>query len=623
MESVQVQRSTNVLGVSAFFHDSSAALLVNGKLVAAAAEERFTRLKHDSNFPSFAIEFCLQEAGISVEDLDSVVFYEEPHLKFSRVLVSLLAGFPASRQSFGAAMKRWLTGLLWTRNRISAELEIDPRKVQLVPHHHSHAAQAFAGSPFPESAILCIDAVGEWACTSIAHADRSRSVPLRTHDAIPYPHSLGLVYSAFPAFLGFRPNDGEADVMALAAFGTPCFVDRIRTIVRLRDDGLYSIDGSYFDFVSSDMSVLKPAFIELFGAPRNFHEELPFDALGDTDPAEISAGARHYADVAASIQRVLEDALIGLARRAREVTGSRNLCLAGGVALNAVAIQRLIAEAGFDQVFIPPDPGDGGAAIGAAWLEYQRITEDAGQISLQPFLGKSFPEPTQEYIEQLDISEWVPAASSSAAATGKLEYRHYDDPGELARDVAEEILSGRIVGWYQGRAEIGPRALGGRSILADPANLAAVRRLAAEVKRRKAFRPFALSVRAEDTAKVFDFSGPHPLPARWMLTVSPVRAETRLQIRGAMHRDGTTRPQICSEADHPAFHALLSSIADRHRIGALLNTSFNEPGYPIVSSPNEALLMFARTSMDVLAINNVLIRKPAAPRADRHDQGAG
>ena len=438
--------------------------------------------------------------------------------------------------------------------------------------------------------------------------------------SIPYPHSLGLVYSAFTGFLGFRPNDSEADVMSLAAFGEPRYLDQLRAIIRLRNDGLYSVDGSYFDFLSSDLNILRPAFLKMFGAPRNFHDELPFDALSDTDCSAASGEARHYADVAASVQRILEDAIIGLARRARKLTGSRNLCLAGGVALNAVANRRLIADAGFDQVFVPPDPGDGGAAIGAAWLEYQRITGDWKQISLQPFLAKGFShQPSQKYIEHLDISEWVPAALSSATTAGTLEYRCYDEACALAEDVASEILSGRIVGWYQGRAEIGPRALGARSILADPGNLDAVRRLATEVKKRKSFRPYALSVRSEDAGKVFDFSGQPPLPARWMLTVSPVRADMRRQVRGAVHCDGTTRPQICSESDHATFHRLLTCIADHRGVGAVLNTSFNEPGYPIVSSPNEALLMFARTSMDVLAINNVLIRKPAAVRPDRRD----
>ncbi|WP_316235411.1 MULTISPECIES: carbamoyltransferase [unclassified Bradyrhizobium] len=597
------------MGISAFFHDSSAALIVEGKLVAAAAEERFTRLKHDSNFPTRAIAFCLEQGDLSAHELDAVVFYEEPHTKFTRVLVSILASFPHSAGAFVGAAKGWLKKYLWTLNAISRELDIDPRKVRMIPHHLSHAAQSFAPSPFERAAILTLDAVGEWVCTAISVGDRSSPVPLRTCETQSYPHSLGLLYAAFTGFLGFRPNDAEASTMALAAFGTPRFRDELQSVISLDEEGRYAIDPYMFDFLQPDLRVLTPQFRKMFGEPRPFGQPWPFDAMADADQ-EVSAEDQKYADIAASLQEATEDALLKLARRAQRLTGARKLCLAGGVALNACAVGRIIRESGFEDVFVPPDPGDGGAAIGAAWVEHARLCGRADSVAISPYLGLADPtEPGADFVGQLDLSEWVPGVAGASGMPVRIETHSYKDMHQLAERVAEDLLAGRIVGWCQGRFELGPRALGARSILADPSDLGTAHRLSREVKRRQSFRPYALSVREEDASRLFEDARPDSYPARWMLMVEPVRKDVLPLVRAGVHRDGTTRPQICTRDDNPGFHALLNAIARKRGLGALLNTSLNEPGYPIAATGQEALLIFARTSMDTIAINNIVIRK--------------
>lgn len=607
----------NVLGISAYYHDSSAALVADGELV-VAAEERFTRLKHDSNFPHFAVRFCLEQAGLTAQDLDAVVFYEEPHTKFTRVLSSTLAGFPRSRPYFVSAVKQWLGGKLWTHNEISVALDVHPDKVRFVPHHHSHSAQAFYASPFEEAAILTVDAVGEWTCTSIGHGRRSGATGIETLESVPYPHSLGLVYAAFSAFLGFRPNDGEASTMALAAFGRPRFVPQVRRIVRLEPDGSYTIDHRMFNFLSAENDLFTEEFIQLFGRPRDYRNALPFDSLDDLGSSRrpVSEDDQRFADVAASIQSVLEEAILALADRAHRLTGSDRLCFAGGVALNAVANTRVIGESKFREVFIPSDPGDGGAAVGAALAEYYaEANGSAKRVSWSPYLGKSFDEDgdsLRTIIEEVNPADWN--AYLMEGCTGitreELETEEIGSFDDLVEAIAGEIAAGRIVGWIQGRFEVGPRALGNRSILADPQSLETARRLSSKVKSRAAFRPYALSIREEDVAQVFDFDGPIPNCARWMQMVKRARPEAEAKVRGALHCDGTSRLQVCSAEDNPQFHRLLTAFgAKRGGLGALLNTSFNDSGYPIVASPSEALLMFARTDLDTLVAHRLVIRK--------------
>jgi carbamoyltransferase len=607
-----------ILGISAYFHDSSAALVYGGELV-AAAEERFTRLKHDSNFPHHAIQFCLDQAGVTAQELDAVVFYEEPHVKLTRVLSSTIAGFPASRPFFVNAIKQWLGGKLWTHNEISAALDIHPDKVRLVPHHLSHAAQAFCASPFDEAAILTMDAVGEWTCSAISHGRRGNQghgVTLETLVSIPYPHSLGLVYAAFSAFLGFRPNDGEASTMALAAFGQPRFAAAVRRVLRVEPDGTYTVDDRMFRFLSSDTDLFTPAFLDLFGQPRDFRKPLPFDSLDDHfGSREVTADDQRFADIAASLQTVLGEAVLALADCAHRVTGCDNLCLAGGIALNAVVNTAVIEGSKPGEVFIPSDPGDGGAAVGAALAEYYRQTNgDGRRFSWTPYLGKSFEDSVQDLrtiIEEVDPANWSEYLMDgcSGITRDELEWEDFGSFESLAASIAAELDAGRIVGWLQGRFELGPRALGNRSILVDPQNLSAVRRLSAKVKSRAAFRPYALAVREEDAAEVFDFEGPIPHCARWMQMVKRARPEAEARVRGALHIDRTSRLQVCSAEANPKFHGLLTAFAARRGLGALLNTSFNDSGYPIVASPSEALLTLARTELDILVVHQLVIRK--------------
>ena len=604
----------NILGISAYFHDSSAALVSNGELVAAAAEERFSRLKHDSTFPSRAIASCLEEAGLTSQQLDACFFYEEPHVKFTRVLTSCLAPFPFSAGRFVRAMKSWMGQKLWTKNEISAKLNMHPNAVEFVPHHLSHASHAFFTSPFPEAAILTVDAVGEWTCTSLCRGNSRNGVRIEQIDCIPYPHSLGLVYAAFTAFLGFQPNDQECNTMALAAFGRPVYADQVRKVIRIQEDGTYTIDASYFDFTSHEGRLFRRSFTKLFGAPRHFKDHLPFDALADGGPASpVSDEHQRYADIAASIQFVLEEALLALARRAHRMTGSQTLCLAGGVGLNAVAVGRLQRETPFDEVFLAPDPGDGGGAVGAALYGHHLKTNlPKSAVGLMPYVGRSYDETADAaMLEHIDPKAWTPHMSKGCGGITRdeLHFTQYRSFDEVVAPVVEDLGQGRLVGWFQGRFELGPRALGNRSILADPSNVTAARRLSSVVKFRERFRPYALSVREEDAGRVLQIKSDVPRAARWMLTVMPVIEQAIPAVRAATHIDGTTRPQVCSAEDNPRFHKLLSAFGKSRGLGALLNTSFNERGYPIVASPPEALVIFARSELDTVVVNNLVVRK--------------
>lgn len=595
----------NVLGLSADFHDSSASLVVDGRVECAAAEERFTRIKHDASFPEHAVQFCLEQGGLKFDRIDRVVFYEEPWVKLTRVFTDVLARFPRSLGAFTRAGRGWMTEKLWMHNKISRSFDLHPDKVVFVPHHESHAAQAFYPSGFAESAVLTADGVGEWACGGIASASRSGGIRiLETYD---YPNSVGLVYAAFTAFLGFRPNDGECSTMALAAFGSPRFADRVREVIRPAADGTYEVDSSFFDFLGGARALYRPKFTALFGEPRKAGAPYPFSSTGPA--AAVSGDDQRHADIAASIQSVFEDILLALAKRAHRLTGSNRLCLAGGTAMNAVAVSRLVKEGPFTQVFIPPDPGDGGAASGAALLVSSGPPEQPALAT--PYVGKGYFDPGL-----LDLVDRVKAGTSHRLAgcrpwSGRLSHQTLDGADALADVVAGELAAGQIVGWVQGRFEQGPRALGNRSILVDPMNEQAVERLSRAVKQRAAFRPYALAVTIEDAARLLpaiDLDCGSRMP-RWMQSVHPVAETLGDAVRLGLHADGTTRPQVCAEADNPLFHRLLRAFGARRGLSALINTSFNEKGYPIVSSPIDALITFLHTDIDLLVIGTSLIRK--------------
>jgi carbamoyltransferase len=583
-------------------------LIADGKLVSAAAEERYTRQKHDPSFPRFAIEQALSEAAIGVHDLDAVIFYEEPHTKVTRVLGSTLSGFPRTAGTFVRSMKDWMRSKLWLKSEISRRLGVHPDRVEFCSHHLSHAYQAFAGSSFDEAAVLTVDAVGEWASTGLFHARRGDTLEIQPLEIIPYPHSLGLLYSVFRAFLGFRPNDGESNVMALASFGQSRYLEEVQKVLRIDADGSYEIDQSYLDHFGRVPFTGK--FTGLFGEPRSFKDVLPFSTLRDTS-AEVSRDHQRYADIAASIQLALEQALLGLARRLYALTQTQNLCLAGGVALNCVANNALLRLSPFRNLFIPPDPGDGGAALGAAAWGSVRHGAFNG-VTLSPYLGSSYDEAADlAMLSHIDPRDWQEYRRPSASALQgvKLESQRHQNFAQLVVEIVDDLKAGKVVGWFQGCFENGPRALGNRSLLADPGRVDVAGRLSRSIKSRAEFRPYAFSVTAEDASRCMKLGEGIPAPARWMQMVAEVRGEAVDAVKAATHVDGTNRVQVCTAEENLRFHRLLSAYGEASGLGALLNTSFNESGYPIVATPAEALLLFARTDLDTLVLNDSVVRK--------------
>jgi carbamoyltransferase len=594
----------NALGLSFDFHDASAALVADRSLVATSAEERFTLQKHDSSFPIHAANSTLRSARVRAADLDVVAFYEQPHEKFTRVLHSGFERFPRGSGLFARSMKKWLGNTLWTRNVIAEELGIGPKKVVYVPHHESHVAQAFVESPFDSAAVLVVDGVGEWACSSLATASRDGGV--RLLEQYEYPQSIGLVYAAFTAFLGFKPNSGESSTMALAAFGTPRYAEEVGKVLRTLSDGSYEVDPDYFDFLAEDGRLFKPAFTALFGPPRAIQLKYPFDALKD-EQAGVTEADQKYADIAASLQAVLTQVLLGLCDRLRRLSGEDNLCLAGGVAMNCLANTEIVRRSGFKHFFIPADPGDGGASVGAAAMvaglgrPNPRATPylgpDCQSADVSPFLLSS-------YLQELCAENRMEGVPSPEG----MEIERYDDDRLI--DVVSELLEeGCIVGWVQGRLESGPRALGNRSLLVDPANVEAVRRLSRTVKSHTHYRPYALSIAGEAAERVIDCAYTGEPVLRWMQTIWPVRSEVRQQLRAGVHVDGTTRPQLCWRDDNPRYWALLQAFGRRRGLPVLLNTSFNERSMPMVGSATVALMTFLRTGIDVLVLDNVVLRK--------------
>lgn len=592
------------LGLSFDFHDASAALVAEHSLIATSAEERYTLQKHDSSFPVHAANATLDSGRLRAGDLDAVVFYEQPHEKFTRVLQSGFERFPRGSGLFARSMKKWLGNTLWTRNVIAEELGISPRKVVYVPHHDSHVAQAFVESPFESSAVLVVDGVGEWACTSLASASRSGGV--RHIEQYEYPQSIGLVYAAFTAFLGFKPNSGESSTMALAAFGTPRYRDEVCKVLRTLGDGSYEVDPDYFDFLAEDGRLFRPAFIGLFGEPRSIQQPYPFDALKDEQEG-VTEADRKYADIAASLQAVLTEVLLGLCDRLRRLTGEKNLCIAGGVAMNCLANSEIVKRSGFEHFFIPADPGDGGASVGAAALvgglgrPNPRATPylgpDCHAAAVAPFL-------LPDYLQALCAENRIEGV---AGAEGIEIERCSED--RLFDVVSDLLADGAIVGWVQGRLEAGPRALGNRSLLVDPSNIDAVRRLSRTVKSHTHYRPYALSIAGESAQRVIDCPCTDEPVLRWMQTIWPVRPEVRAQLRAGVHVDGTTRPQLCWRDDNPRYWALLQAFGRRSGLPVLLNTSFNERSMPMIGSATVALMTFLRTGIDVLVLDNVVLRK--------------
>jgi carbamoyltransferase len=580
-----------VLGISCHYHDAAAALLRDGVVVAAAEEERFSRRKHDARFPQLAIDFCLRQAGATAAEVDFAVFYEKPLLKFERILLTALRTFPRSWRGFGEFALGWMEEKLWIRSTIQEALGIPPDRVLFVDHHLSHAASAFFCSPFDRAAVLTVDGVGEWTTTALGSASSTAEggSELRLEREARFPHSLGLLYSAFTAFLGFEVNEGEYKVMGMASYGAPRYEDRVRKVVRVEEDGSFALDLRYFSFHHSDERAYSRAFVSLFGPPRDPRE--PFDVAGAGAAGERS---RHYADVAASVQRVVEDALLKAARELRRSTGLTRLCMAGGVALNGVANGRIVRESGFDEVWIQPAAGDSGGALGAALYAWHVVLGQPRSWAMEhAYLG----------------AEYDDAEAVDAMRAAGLHPEVVDDEEALVGRAAEALLGGEVVGWAQGRFEWGPRALGNRSILADPRRAEMKEVVNARIKFREPFRPFAPAVLEERAAELFDLREPERQhPARFMLMVVPWR-DGAAALAPAVDHVGTARLQTVRRAWNPRYRALIERFGAASGVPVLLNTSFNLRGEPMAASPADAVSTFVRSGLDLLVFGNVLARK--------------
>ena len=602
-----------ILGISAFYHDSAACLLKNGEIVAAAQEERFTRKKHDSSFPRYAIQYCLKEEGIAAVQIDNVVFYEKPFMKFERLLETYLAFAPKGFKSFAKAMPIWIKDKLFQKTALIKELkstlgeDVNWRERLLFSEHHlSHAASAYYPSTFKSAAVLTLDGVGEWTTTSLAIGKGS---DLKVVKEILFPHSLGLLYSAFTYYTGFKVNSGEYKVMGLAPYGEPRYADLIKEkIITVANDGSFQLDMSYFNYATG-LTMTNKKFDKLFGGPPR------------TSETELT---QREMDLAASIQKVTEDIVIKLAKGIAKETGERNLCLAGGVALNCVANGILLRENIFDNIWIQPAAGDAGGALGAAlsiwYLHYGNtrtvsVEHDAMKGS---YLGPDFSDAEIE---------------TELKACGAV-YEKFTEK-KLIEEVADALINEKAVGWMQGRMEFGPRALGGRSIIADPRSPLMQKQLNLKVKYRESFRPFAPSVLREDIGEWFEHESDSP----YMLLVANVKKDKRLKmthdeellfgidklnvprsyVPAITHVDYSARLQTVHSDTNPRFHAVISKFKEKTGCPLVVNTSFNVRGEPIICSPTDAFKCFMGTEMDVLAVGRYVLKKEQQHEAFREN----
>jgi carbamoyltransferase len=594
----------NILGISAFYHDSAAALVRDGELLAAAQEERFTRRKHDDSLPVNAIRYCLQSNGVGPRDLDAVVYYDKPMSTFVRLLRTYLRVGPAGLRTFHQAMPLWLRQKLWIPLEIERGLRRlgyrMPDDLFFTEHHESHAASAFYPSPFRSAAVLTFDGVGEWATSSMGVAEDNH---ITLERQLFFPDSLGLLYSAFTSFCGFRVNSGEYKLMGLAPYGEPVYADRILDeLLDLRDDGSFRLNMRYFGFLGGT-TMTNRRFDRLFGGPPR------------TPETEIT---RREMDLARSIQAVCEEVVLRMSRHAAETTGQRNACLAGGVALNCVANGRLLREGPFDRIWIQPAAGDAGGAVGAAlhaWHQitgHPRVVDGVTDGMSGAYLGPGFPD---DEIERYLRWEGYPA-------------ERLDDEGAWARRIAELVADGKVVGLFVGRMEFGPRALGHRSIIGDPRSPAMQSIMNLKIKYRESFRPFAPAVLAERASEVFDIDVESP----YMMLVASVREhlrtngaahreddlrawvnEVRSELPAITHVDHSARLQTVNRAQSPEFHAILRAFEELTGCPVLINTSFNVRGEPIVCTPEDAYRCFMRTEMDHLVLGSFLLDKADQP----------
>ena len=593
----------DILGISCFYHDAAAVLLRDGMLIAGAEEERFSRKKHDSGFPKHAIDFCLKQGGIKGADLDYVVFYEKPLVKFERILMTTLGAYPMTWRVFREAMPIWFNEKLWVKGLLVRELNVKPNQVLFVEHHLAHAASALFSSPFDQAAIVTVDGVGEWTTATVGsgRADWNGGGDNRIDltGEIHFPHSIGLLYSAFTAFLGFEVNEGEYKVMGMAPYGEPRYMDDVYKLVEIGKDASFRLNMDYFSFHHSIEHTYNQRFLDLFGAPRA--KESEFYTL-KTHPQrdhpqwsnQVAEQNQRYADIAASIQRVTEEMILKIARHAYERTGLKKLCMAGGVALNSVANGRIMRETPFEQVFIQPAAGDSGGALGAAQYVHHVLLKQPRRFVLDNcYWGQDYGE--------AEIADHLRA--------NNIPYEQIDDEERLLDRVVDKLTNGKVVSLFQGRFEWGPRALGNRSILADPrrADMKAI--VNAKIKFREPFRPFAPVILEEQTGKYFD------LPqvegnylARFMLLVAPIHANKQAEIPAVNHF-GTGRLQTIQRKTNPLYYRVVEKFGEATGVPILMNTSYNLRGEPIVATPANALRTFNNSGLDYLLMEHFLIGK--------------
>jgi len=583
----------NILGISAYYHDSAACLVQDGKLISAAQEERFTRKKHDFRFPNNAVEYCLKEAGVTHADIDYVAFYDKPFLKFERLLLTYISYAPAGLRSFIQAMPLWMKRKIWMKDLIAKELAYEG-KILFPEHHQSHAASAFLPSPFEEAAILTLDGVGEWTTASYG-VGRANKLDLLAE--LRFPHSLGLLYSAFTYFTGFRVNSGEYKLMGLAPYGEPRYTDIIlNELIDLKEDGSFKMDMKYFNYPAG-LTMTNRHFASLFGGPARKPES-------DITQREM--------DLARSVQEVTEEIMLRMARHVHKETGQKNLVLAGGVALNCVGNGRILREGPFENVWIQPAAGDAGGALGAAlftWHQYldnPRPLNNGRDLQYGSYLGPAFDDDsTEAWLKEIDAP-----------------YKRLTDDA-LFDSVADLIASNKVIGWFQGRMEFGPRALGNRSIVGDARSTEMQSVMNLKIKFRESFRPFAPSVLREKVDTCFELSEASP----YMLLVAPVKKELQISddasdnqgldklkvarstIPAVTHVDYSARVQTVDAQDNPRYHKLISAFYEKSGCPTIINTSFNVRGEPIVCTPEEAFRCFMRTNMDYLVLGNILINK--------------
>lgn len=608
-----------LLGISAFYHDSAAALIVDGKIVAAAQEERFTRVKQDSSFPINAIKYCLHSEAIQISESDAIVFYDKPLLKFERLLETYYGFAPKGVSSFVTAIPVWIKEKLFLKKIIHDELGkiegYQKKKIKLYfPEHHlSHAASAFYPSPFEEAAILTVDGVGEWATASISHGKGNSITNIKE---LHFPHSVGLLYSAFTYYLGFRVNSGEYKLMGLAPYGIPesaevkKFIQIIKEkLVEIKEDGSLWLNQEYFSYSTGLRMVKDSRWEKLFGFKRR-------DFEGKIE--------QHHSNLAFAIQKVTEEILLKMAAEAKKITGSRNVCLAGGVALNCVGNGKLLKSGLFDEIFVQPAAGDAGGAVGAALAAYYLVFNNERKIEFPDAMKGSFLGP-----------DFTSAEIEHTAKTFKAKYTKFEDFEELSAQTAKIIVGGNVVGWFQGRMEFGPRALGNRSILGDARNAEMQRKLNLKIKYRESFRPFAPSVLADDCKEYFDLEKPSP----YMLLVADVQSNhlnklpenyyemplmerlyfKRSDIPSVTHIDNSARIQTVHQETNLRYWKLINQFKKLTGYGVIVNTSFNVRGEPIVCTPEEAYKCFMRTEMDYLVIGDFLFDKKEQPEWKSED----